>query len=339
MKPHRFAATALAALFSLAACAENPTAPASDPSYAAISPSFARGAAKPYTFTRFDVPGAFQTIPSGINADGVIVGWYFSGTGCPAAPCVVRGFILEDGVYTTVSYRNPAGTEAFITQLRGIGPSGEIVGSYRMPGEPPVNFHGFLRTREGDFVSVDYPGHINTIPQRILPNGTILGCYHDTDMMATMHGMLRDKDGFSAIDQMASMHNGATPSGRTITGLFTDMTGKPRGYVIDDGVFTPFDVPNSVGTAAWDMSPSGTIVGLFAPAGASTIHGFVLEQWRVVDGSVSGTYTTITFPVSPSVNANYTDVFGINASGDIVGKFREGPTGPFHGYIATRKRE
>jgi hypothetical protein len=271
---------------------------------------------------------SFSTIPQGINAAGVIVGWYFSGAGCPAAPCAVRGFILDDGVFTTVSYRNTAGTEAFITQLRGIGPSGEIVGAYRMPGEAPVNFHGFILTREGEFVPVDYPGHTNTILQRILPDGTILGCYHDNDTMESMHGMLRDKDDFSEIDANASMHNGATPSGRRITGLFTDMeTGKGRAYVIEDGVFTPFDAPNSTFTAAWDMSPSGDIVGLFTDAALRT-HGFVLER---------GQFTTIDYPLTLVTSANYTDVFGINASGDIVGKFREGPTGPFHGFIATRK--
>ena len=324
MKSHRFAAAVLAALFSLSACAENPVALASDPGYAAISQSFARGADKPSTFTRFDVPGAFQTVPSGINAAGVIVGWYFQGAACPGAPCAVRGFILDDGVFTTVVYHNPAGTNAFITQLRGIGPSGEIVGSYRMPGEAPVNFHGFKLTREGEFISVDYPGHTNTIAQRILPNGTILGCYHASDMMGSMHGMLRDKDGFSAIGQTASMHNGATPSGKRITGLFTDNTGKGRAYVLEDGVFTPFDAPNSIFTAAWDMSPRGAIVGLFQDAALRT-HGFLLDR---------GQFSTIDYPGSA-----YTDVFGINASGDIVGKFRETPTGPFHGYVATHKTE
>lgn len=330
MKSHRFAAAALAALFSLVACAENPVAPASDASYAVISQSFARAAAKPYTFTRFDVPGAFQTVASGINADGVIVGWYFQGTGCPSAPCVVRGFTLNDGVFTTVIYHNAAGTDAAFTQLRGIGPSGEIVGSYRMTGEPAVNFHGFILTTGGEFASVDYPGHTNTIPQRILPNGTILGCYHDNDQMGTMHGMLRDKDGFSAIDRATTMHNGATPSGNRITGLFTDFTdiptGKGRAYVLEGGEFTPFDAPNSVSTAAWDMNPSGTIVGLFQDATAAhSTHGFVLER---------GQFSTINYPASA-----YTDVFGINASGDIVGKFRETPTGPFHGYVATHKTE
>jgi hypothetical protein len=342
MKPQRVAATALAALLTLAACAENPVAPVSDAGYTAISPSFARASGRSYTFRQFDVPLSFQTVPSGINAAGVIVGWYFSGSGCPSAPCAVKGFIFKDGVFTTVVYHNADGTNAALTQLRGIGPSGEIVGSYRMAGETAVTFHGFILTTGGEFVPVDYPGY-NTIPQRILPDGTILGCYHGTDQMLTMHGIWKDKYGFSAVERATTMNNGGTPSGRKIAGLFTDMPGtaaeKGRGYVIEDGVFTPFDAPGSDWTTAWDMNPAGTIVGWFEEDGTSKdVHGYVLEQWRVLGGELSGTYTTISFPVTPSANAAYTDVFGINAAGDIVGKFRESATtGPFHGYIATRK--
>ena len=340
MKTHRFAAASLAALFSLAACAENPVAPASDASFTGISQSFSRGADRSYTFRRFDVPGAFQTAPSGINARGVIVGWYFSGSGCPSAPCVVKGFIFKDGAFTTVIYHNAVtGTDAAFTQLRGIGPGGEIVGLYRMAGEPVVNLHGFMLTKDGEFVEVKHPDHTNSVAQRILPDGTILGCYHDNDQMDSMHGMVWNKDGFSAFGMGTTMHNGATPSGHRITGLFTDMPGtaaeKGRGYVLEGGVFTPFDAPGSDFTAAWDMNPAGTIVGLFEDAGTSNIHGFVLEQWRVLGGALSGTYTTINFPLTPSTNAAYTDVFGVNASGDLVGKFRETATGPFHGYVTT----
>jgi hypothetical protein len=322
MKSHRFAAATLAALFSLAACAENPVAPASDASNTVISQSFARGAARSYTFTTVDFPGAFQTAPSGINAGGVIVGWYFQGIGCPSAStCVVRGFSYNDGVFTTVVYHNAAGVNAAFTQLRGIGPSGEIVGLYRMAGEPVVNLHGFMLTRDGEFVEVKHPDHTNSVAQRILPDGTILGCYHDNDQMGSMHGMLWNKDGFSAFSMATTMHNGATPSGHRITGLFTDMSGKGRAYVLEDGVFTPFDAPNSVFTAAWDMSPSGTIVGLFQDAALGT-HGFVLDR---------GQFTTIDYPGS-----TYTDAFGINASGNIVGKYRVPATGvAFHGYVAT----
>jgi probable HAF family extracellular repeat protein len=315
MKPQRRALAALTSFLTLAACAESPVDPGARPTDALAAKG---GAHASYVFTRLDVdvPGATQTLASGINAEGTIVGWYTT-----AVAGVVRGFIYQDGVYTTVVYPG-----AMATFVRGIGPGGEIVGSYRMPGERPVDIHGFTRTPSGEFAKADYPGHLNTIPQRILPDGTILGCYHDNDTMGSMHGMTINGENFSEIDMRASMHNGATPDGRKIVGLFTDMDMTPnkgRAYLIEDGIFTPFDAPGSRHTEAWDMNPAGTIVGLFQDALAPFgVHGYVLER---------GDFTTIDYP-----GAVYTDVFGINPRGDIVGKFREFAGGPFHGYVATR---
>jgi hypothetical protein len=138
-----------------------------------------------------------------------------------------------------------------------------------------------------------------------------------------MHGMMLHGMSASAIDMPASMNNGATPGLRKVVGLFTDMDmgNRGRAYVIEDGVFTPFDAPGSTYTDAWDMNPAGTIVGSFAD-NAGRRHGYLLER---------GTFTTIDFP-----GAVYTDVFGINPRGDIVGKFRDVANGPFHGYVATR---
>lgn len=326
MKPHHFAAAAVAALFTLVACAENPVAPASDVGPAATSPSFSRSASRSYTFTQFDVEIAgtvYPTIPSGINASGVIVGWYFEGTGCPnATTCIVRGFIFKDGAFTTVVYHDAiTGIDAQYTFLRGIGPSGEMVGSYRMAGQPAISVHGFLLTTAGEFVRVDYPGQPNSLAQRILPDGTILGCYHGTDQMTTMHGTVIDKNGPSAFAMATTMHNGATPNGHRITGFFTDAV-TTRAYVLEGGVFTPFNAPSSVATQAWDMNPNGTIVGLFVDGTeTNSTHGFVLDR---------GEFSTIDYPGSA-----YTDVFGINASGDIVGKFRATPNGSPHGYLAT----
>ena len=332
MKPQRFAATTLAALFTLAACAENPVAPASTVMDAAISPSFSRAANHPYTFTRLDVPGAAQTQPFGINARDRVVGSYVQGG-------VTRGFIYEAGVWTT----NIVYPGAVFTQLRGVGPGGEIVGIYRNAGETPgIGFHGFLLTTEGVFIAVNFPGHVNNVTNRIMPDGTLLGCYHDADIMDSMHGATYSREvyaptpatgpgeGYSSLDNMASMINGGAPGGRKLTGQIFDQ--HQRAFVIDGGVLTEFDAPGSSATIAWDMNPAGTVVGLFVAAGRT--HGFVLDHWRVVGGEVTGEYTTINYP-----NSAYTDVFGINASGDIVGKFRETPTGPFHGYIATRKAE
>jgi len=315
MTPHRLIPLALATIVTLTACSDNPVAPASDPfASKAVSPAFARGGANhSYTFTQLDVPGAQQTLPSGINAGGKVVGWYIQGG-------VTRGFIFDQGTFTTVVYPGAA-----FTQLRGVGPGGEIVGLYRNAPEPVVNLHGFVLTKAGEFIPVSHPDHVNSVAQRILPGGTILGCYHDTDQMGTMHGMSWNKHGFSAVNVATTMTNGGTPNGHKVTGFFTDVTtGRGRAFVLEGEEFTPFDAPNSSFTAAWDMGPSGTIVGLFSDAAApNATHGFVLDR---------GEFTTIDFPGSA-----YTDVFGTNASGDLVGKYRLTPTGVNHGYVATRR--
>lgn len=267
-------------------------------------------AARPRTFeySWIEVEGALATTASGISPGGVIVGSYVDPNG------VTHGYRLRSGVFTTIDFPGAEGTLA-----RGIGPGGEIVGGYWYPGEPAVNEHGFLLTPQGDFVPVDVPGHINTIAQRILPDGTILGCRHDTDTMHTMRGVAITAAGIEEIAAHASMHNGATPDRRRIAGLYTNAAaGRTEGYVIDDGVFTPFVVPGSLTTAAWDVNPLGEVVGVFRDAAG--FHGFVLAS----DG-----YTTLDVPGAAATRA-----FGTNARGDVVGTFvLDGKT---RGFLARR---
>lgn len=265
-----------------------------------------------FAYTEIILPNALSATAQGINARGDVVGIYRDG-----AVARTRGFLWTDGEATPIDYPGAAVTEA-----RGISATGEIVGTYRIAGEPPVNVHGFLLKKDGTFENVDFPGHTNTIAQRILPNGIILGCRHDHDMMNTMRGVIMRPDGTSAeIDEFASMHNGATPDGQLIVGLFTNMmTGRGEGYVIDDGVFTPFVVPGSNFTTAWDVNPRGEIVGVYRDAG-NKIHGYVRD---------GDDYMPIDMP-----GANATRVFGINASGDVVGAFVDS-AGRTRAFVATR---
>jgi hypothetical protein len=168
---------------------------------------------------------------------------------------------------------------------------------------------------------VNSPGHTNTIAQRILPDGTILGCRHDNDNMGTMEGIMVSGEGYSETEVFASMNNGATPDLRHIVGLYTNMDAGNRGegYRIDDGVFTPLLVPSSTFTAAWDMNPAGEIVGVYRNS-AGVPHGFVLRDKG---------YATIDFP-----GATVTRAFGINARGDVVGNYVA--AGKTHGYLASR---
>jgi uncharacterized membrane protein len=139
-----------------------------------------------------------------------------------------------------------------------------------------------------------------------------------------MRGVVMMPDGTNIeTDAYASMHNGATPDGRVVAGLFTDMmTGRPEGYVIEDGQFTAFVVPDSISTSVWDVSPRGELVGVYRDA-SNRLHGFLR------DGDA---YLTLDFP-----GATSTQAFGINAGGDVVGAFIDA-TGQTRAFVARRTR-
>ena len=231
---------------------------------------------------------------------------------------VSHGFLLGREGFTTIDFPGATGTTA-----RGVGPNGEIVGTYKLAGEPAVNVHGYWRSPHGALLPADYPGHTNTIPQRLLPDGTILGCRHDNDFMETMRGVRFGSGENAEIGAFASMHNGATPDLRRIAGLYTNMAASPprqEGYVVDDGVFTPLLVPGSATTAAWDVSPAGDVVGVHR--NATGFHGFLLTA----DG-----YVSLDVP-----GATDTRAFGINAKGDVVGAYVTG--GTTFGFLARRRQ-
>jgi len=100
--------------------------------------------------------------------------------------------------------------------------------------------HGFLRTKDGNFVSFDVPGAgvgllYGTWPSSINSSGTICGTYFDNNGVS--HGFVRDRD----------------------------------------GSIVPFDAPGvSGGTAALVVSDPGAISGWWTDASGNT-HGFVME--------------------------------------------------------------
>ena len=260
-------------------------------------------------FTPIDFPGAVLTNAQGINAQGEIVGFYTDTAGR------THGFVQSGGQFRSIDFPN-----AQLTRVRGIGPAGDIVGNYQRQGESGgLPSHGFLMTRRGGFFKADYPGHQNTIPQRILADGTILGCYHDEDTMGTMFGMAMSRRGVERITEPASMHNGATPDGQMIVGLFTDMMdGRGKAYIVRRGVFSPFEVPGSTQTAAWDVNPAGLVVGVYRDT-AGAFHGFTYDGQAFGRVDVPG--------------ATATRVFGVNLHGDMVGNFVDA-SGRTHGFLA-----
>jgi len=264
------------------------------------------------SYTTLDFPGAAATTMTGINAEGAMVGFYRDAAG------KTHGFVRRRATYASIDFPDAAWTNA-----RGISATGDVVGAYRMAGEPEVNQHGYRLGRDGQFSKIDFPGHISTVPVRLLPDGTIVGCYHDAAGMDSMHAMSLVRNAFSGFDRTMTMHQGATPDGRTIVGYFAEMVDMRRNhaYVLEGASFVPFDVPGSVSTTAIDINASGVIVGVYeAPAGKT--HGFVREGSQYVTLDVPGARTT--------------SAWGINSDGTIVGGFVDAG-GVTHGLVATRK--
>ena len=290
---------ALLAIASLAACADEPTAPLAPGGDANLSRA---GAA--YRFAPIEVDGARYTDAMGVNRHGHVVGSYVDAGG------VKHGFLLRDGEFTPIDYPG-----AIFTEARGIGPDGEIVGTYRMPNQPGYALHGFLRTSAGEFLPMDYPGQPYTMPQRILRDGTVLGCYHTAGFME-MQGVTMGPGGTSTLNLEMSMHNGATPDLRRIAGLHFTAEGM-RGYLVEDGKVESFLVPGSTVTAAWDVNVGGQVVGMYRDGAG--IHGFV---------RTAAHYHTLDAPGAAATVAH-----GINDRGDVVGRFFAG--GKWHGFLAT----
>jgi hypothetical protein len=275
----------------------------------AISTALAQPQSTLGTFTTIDIPNATRTQARYLNPRGDIVGFYTAGT--------VHGFLQS-------KYAEPIPIDfpdADFTMALGVNPQGDIVGLYGLAGKQ----HGFLRTGDGMFFSMDFsPSAISTSAWGINARGDIVGAYTSD---GKTHGYIRDKDGnFSSFDVPNASFTSpfAVNSEGDIVGQY-GAGGTTHGFVRrQDGGFSSFDVPGSIntaiGTQTRGISERGDIVGWFMTQGGQR-RGFLLSQDQ---------FTFIDFP-----GAIGTDTDGINSEGEVVGGY-DGVDGKHHGYVLTR---
>jgi probable HAF family extracellular repeat protein len=116
------------------------------------------------TFHLFNPPGSTGSAAFDINRQGHIVGRY-----TVAADTRLRGFVLIDGVYTTISH--PDSSDTYVS---GINDRGEVVGNYTH--DITLRSHGFI-WQDGTFVEIiDHPQTtFNTALWDINRSGSIVG--------------------------------------------------------------------------------------------------------------------------------------------------------------------
>jgi uncharacterized membrane protein len=124
-------------------------------------------------FTDINVPGAFLTAPQAINAQGAIVGAYFT-----YADNQYHGFVFNQGAFSTIDHPGSVYTGAV-----SIDPQGDVLGSY---GFPNVSF----LLRRGTFSPIDLSSYLYAAPSAISSRGEVVGSFMDVNYF--FHGFVMD---------------------------------------------------------------------------------------------------------------------------------------------------
>jgi len=94
-----------------------------------------------------------------------------------------------------------------------------------------------------------------------------------------------------------------------IVGSYLDANATSHGFLLYQGKVSSFMFPGSIRTEALDISRTGIIVGTYNVSGVVGTRAFMVK---------SGVFHQITIPGFLSTN---TSAFGVNANGDVVGRF------------------
>jgi uncharacterized membrane protein len=131
-----------------------------------------------------DPAGPSLTEAWGVNASGLIVGFYEDSAGN------FRGFLYDKGHYTNIECAGWANTRAF-----GINDAGVIVGDVSASTSGP--FHGFVY-KSGKCTVFSYPKAASTSARGINKSGQVSGWYTDTS--SKNHGFVRTGTSFAALN-------------------------------------------------------------------------------------------------------------------------------------------
>lgn len=245
----------------------------------------------------FDAPGAdtrsggFRgTFPSGINRGGTITGHFVDSKDTNLNWS--RGFLRSpQGGLTTFDVPGSSFTTTlgFGTFPVSINDDGTITGHYI---DAKGLLHGFLRTPEGEFLTVDAPGvssiaasGYGTFPESINQAGAVTGHYTDAHNMT--RGFVRTRSAefatFDAPDAgtVAAFGFGTFPTSinraGAIAGHYMDASGAIRGFVrSSSGKLTTFEAPDPRGGGIFPQSinDAGAVTGHYMDARGLN-HGFL----------------------------------------------------------------
>ncbi len=222
------------------------------------------------------------------------------------------------------------------TTFFGINNKGDIVGDYGVAGEYLADgvthvVAGFL-LEKGHFIDLAVPGSPWTELLGINDHGVAVGDY--SDAAGNWWNIVRHRDG--TIQLLPPVVPGAQGGWEgiginnegTIVGTYR-LSAPPAGsygipgssgFILEDGVYSTFDYPNSIGTHPTGINDDGDIVGLWKDAN-NVLHGFLLKD---------GSFSSIDVPAAIKTYAD-----GINNAGEVVGRYFDSNSVQ-HGFVLSR---
>jgi uncharacterized membrane protein len=216
------------------------------------------------------VPSSTESIATGINASGLIVGVYRD------LGSVQRGFVNDAGTFSNVEFPGASATQAF-----GVNDAGEIVGSYfdipleqPSPTSPPE--HGFI-VSGGTFTAIDFPGaaaRLVTAATGINAAGDIVGSWRDGS--GSFHGFLLQAGVFTRIDFPLAIDTRAVGISDTgeVAGSYRDAAGSTHGFIFTSGAFNTVDVVGARATLLTRIKNGGSVTGSYIDA-LNERHGLI----------------------------------------------------------------
>ena len=223
--------------------------------------------------------------------------------------------------YSSIDY--PGGVA---TTIRGVNNHGDMVGGYRVPGQPR---HALL-VKDGKFIPMAPTTVLGTNYSeafKINDRGDSVGRYISDDgvvhgYLLTSKGVLTTLDFPTASETLA---NGIDESG-TVVGWWDilDADGNllaQQGFMWEKGNFSEVNLPGSAKTAVWANNARGNLVGSWGPDLNLPDHGFVTSKNQFISFD------------APFPGGSFTVAGGINASAEIVGQYNDADGFP-HGFLA-----
>jgi uncharacterized membrane protein len=267
-----------------------------------------------FTFGLVDFPRSPDTVATGLNSRGDIVGLY--GPNLPLYQGTEESFALEGNTFQQLIYPG-----ASYTLGQGINKSRNVVGWY---SNTDGNAHAFLRKGK-EYSNIDFPGADNTIASNINDAGEIIGIYYQ-NTTGTVHGFLLSKGVYTTLDPPNSTLTqplGINSDG-IIVGGYEDQNSVSHGFIYQRGQFTTVDYPATSNTQLTGINDQGQMVGGYGDdviidgGDWPTPNAFFLDQ---------GIFTPFQVPVD---DAQITLTGTLNGN-QFVGFYIDN-LGNFHGY-------